>query len=158
MSSGNPDAFGLGIDAGGTATRWALADPSGRVLAQGSVAGLTALLMGSEAGRGQMAVTLRQLAGEVDTACSSVGSGQGAGGSVQRVLAGFTGYSEDAPLRARLEALIAAALGLPAGRVLALGDIALAYLDCFAPGAGYLVYAGTGSIAAYIVAGRKPLF
>jgi N-acetylglucosamine kinase-like BadF-type ATPase len=29
-------------------------------------------------------------------------------------------------------------------------DIEIAYLDSFKPGTGYLVYAGTGSIAAYI--------
>ena len=132
---------GLGIDAGGTATRWALADASGKVVASGSVGGLTALMMGSEAGRGQTTAVLGQLARDVVRA----------GGALpQRVLAGFTGYSDDPPLRARLESLIADALGLPHASARVVGDIALAYLDCFAPGAGYLVYAGTGSIAAYI--------
>ena len=132
---------GLGLDAGGTGTRWALSDAAGHVLAQGSVGGLTALMMGSEVGREQIGAVLRQLARDLRT-----------GGMPwpRRVVAGFTAYSEDPPLRARIEALVSSALNLPADRVCVCGDIALAYLDCFEPGAGYLVYAGTGSIAAYI--------
>ncbi len=139
-AASNLQVAGLGIDAGGTGTRWALADPAGQVLAQGSVAGLTALMMGSEAGRAQTAAVLRQLACEVAET----------GHVPQRVLAGFSGYSDDPPLRARMEALVAGSFGLPADQVRFVGDIALAYLDCFAPDAGYLVYAGTGSIAAHI--------
>ena len=134
-------AIGLGIDAGGTRTRWALADCAGRILGQGSVAGLTALMMGNDAGRAQVATVLRELARDVHA---------GATGMPERVLAGFTGYSNSAPVRAALETSIAAAFGLAAGRVRVVGDVALAYLDSFVPGAGYLVYAGTGSIAAYI--------
>ena len=137
-----PDGnIALGIDAGGTSTRWALADADGRVLAQGSVAGLTALMMGSETGRVSTGATASRLAQAVHAAGVGLPS---------RVLAGFTGYSGDAALRARLEALLAAALGLPEDRVLVASDIALACLDAFAPGGGYLVSAGTGSIAAYI--------
>jgi glucosamine kinase len=148
----SPQPLGLGIDAGGTATRWTLADRTGQILAQGSVDGLTALLMGTEAGRDRIADVLRQLLVDVGKACSSLRGGNPplAAGAVQGVLAGFTGYSDDAPLRARLEALISTALALPGARVRVMGDIALAYLDSFAPGAGYLVYAGTGSIAAII--------
>ena len=143
---------GLGIDAGGTSTRWAIADASGQRLAEGRAAGLTALMMGNEAGRVQTTAVLQHLARDV--ACAS-----GADGArlamPQRVLAGFTGYSDAPPLRAALEALIAGTFNLPEARVLVVGDIALAYLDCFAPGDGYLVYAGTGSIAAYIDAGGR---
>ncbi len=137
----NTSTLGLGIDAGGTRTSWALADAAGRVLAKGSVAGLTALMMGNDAGRVQTAAALRELARD------ALAAGPG---TPARVLAGFTGYSDAAPLRVRLEALIADAFGLPVERVRVVGDIALAYLDSFAPGEGFLVYAGTGSIAAYI--------
>ena len=44
-------ALGLGIDAGGTRTRWALADRAGAIVAEGEVAGLSALQMASDAGR-----------------------------------------------------------------------------------------------------------
>ena len=138
---------GLGIDAGGTSTRWAIADVAGQLLAQGRATGLTALMMGNEAGRVQTAAVLRQLAQDVAQVCDANGARLAV---PQRVLAGFTGYSDAPPVRAALEALIAGPLNLPAARVLVVGDIALAYLDCFAPGDGYLVYAGTGSIAAYI--------
>ncbi len=129
---------GLGLDVGGTATRWALVDGAGALLVEGRVAGLTALLLGHEAGRAELTDTLGQLAQDVQQAGTA---------SPVRVVAGFSGYSDDAVVRTRLEALVAAALSLDAGRVCVVSDIALAYLDCFAPGAGYLVYAGTGSIA-----------
>jgi glucosamine kinase len=41
----------LGIDAGGTRTRWALADAAGTILAEGEVAGLSALQTGNQDGR-----------------------------------------------------------------------------------------------------------
>lgn len=129
---------GLGLDVGGTATRWALADRQGGVLAQGSVAGMTALMMGSDAGRDTLRATLEGLAHSLRRAgCVATA----------RTVAGFSGYSEDAGLRLRLEALVARALQVDAGSVRVVSDITLAYLDCFAPGEGYLVYAGTGSIA-----------
>ena len=40
---GNP---GLGIDAGGTQTRWALADAAGAIVAEGAVDGMSATQMG----------------------------------------------------------------------------------------------------------------
>ena len=42
---------GLGIDAGGTRTRWALAGADGAIVAEGEVAGLSALQMASSEGR-----------------------------------------------------------------------------------------------------------
>jgi len=46
--------------------------------------------------------------------------------------------------------LLAEALGLSPAAVTVRSDIDIAYLASFAPGEGYLVYAGTGSIAAWI--------
>lgn len=43
--------LGLGIDAGGTQTRWALADAAGAIVAEGSVGGMSATQMHSAAGR-----------------------------------------------------------------------------------------------------------
>lgn len=136
-------SIGLGLDVGGTATRWALADGNGQVLADGSVGGLTALLLGSDAGRATLTATL----GQIRAALAARG-----GAPAQRVVAGFSGYSEDPAQRQRLEALVAQALGLTADRVRVVSDITLSFLDCFAPGAGCLVYAGTGSIALCIEA------
>ena len=46
--------------------------------------------------------------------------------------------------------MLADALGLAPASVSLRNDMEIACLDCFAPGEGYLVYAGTGSIAAYV--------
>lgn len=102
------------------------------------MAGLTALMVGSEAGRAQLQTTLEDLRNNLAL---------GGHGAPLRTVAGFSGYSDDAAQRQRLEALVAQALQLPGGTVAVVSDITLAYLDCFAPGEGYLVYAGTGSIA-----------
>ena len=42
---------GLGIDAGGTETRWALVSTAGEVVASGAVAGVTGLQMNTTVGR-----------------------------------------------------------------------------------------------------------
>jgi N-acetylglucosamine kinase-like BadF-type ATPase len=95
-------------------------------------------MLGTEAGRAELGLALE------DLRLSLVHGGFGV---PVRTVAGFSGYSDDIALRLRLEALVAHALQVPADTVRVLSDITLAYLDCFAPGAGCLVYAGTGSIA-----------
>lgn len=131
-----PDALGLGIDAGGTRTRWALASPSGELIAEGSVAGLSAVQLATRPGQQAVRDTFAQLAAEVLAV-----------GRPVQVHAGLTGYGgQDEPL----SGLIRTPLGLDAGAVSIVTDIEVAYLDVFKPGQGYLVYAGTGSIAAFI--------
>lgn len=136
MTTLQTDGLGLGIDAGGTQTRWALADRHGQIVADGVVAGLSALQMGSEAGRAALQTTLIALRDQVLMH-----------GRPQQVVAGLTGFSgEDAALKQTLARLLALA-----PQAVTLGnDIEIAYLASFAPGEGYLVYAGTGSIAAWI--------
>lgn len=137
MSAGN--FIGLGLDAGGTQTRWALADGGGAVLAEGSVEGMTGLLLNSEAGRVQLRAALVALAATVRSH-----------GQPAAVCAGFTGVDGTARMLAEM---IAAPLEISADAVAMKSDIEIAYLDLFAPGEGYVVYAGTGSIAAFIEAG-----
>ncbi len=127
---------GLGIDAGGTQTRWALADADGNLLAEGSVAGLSALQMGSHTGRDAVYAALAELARAVL-----------AHSRVQRVCAGLTGFGGDSEL---LQHVLAELLGLDDSAVVLRNDIEIAYLDNFQPGEGYLIYAGTGSIGAFI--------
>lgn len=127
---------GLGIDAGGTRTRWALAARDGKVLAEGEVAGLSALQMGSAAGRESVQANFERLAGEVFKH-----------GRPRRVRAGLTGFGGDGE---QLQRWLSEPLGLDASAVALCSDIEIAYLDSFAPGEGYLVYAGTGSIGAWI--------
>lgn len=136
MSAGIHPPLGLGIDAGGTRTRWALANESGEVVAYGSVGGLSALQMSTDAGRQRIRESLSELARDVLPA-----------GRPARAHAGMTGLSEGGDA---LRVMIAESLGLMADEVTLGSDIEIAYLDVFKPGEGYVVYAGTGCIAAFI--------
>jgi N-acetylglucosamine kinase-like BadF-type ATPase len=132
-----PDsALGLGIDAGGTQTRWALASPDGAIVAEGHAAGLSALQMGSAAGRQIVHATFAMLARAVLKH-----------GRPSRVRAGLTGFGGDGE---QLQRWLSELLGLGSRSIALCNDIEIAYLDSFAPGEGYLVYAGTGSIGAWI--------
>lgn len=128
--------LGLGIDAGGTQTRWALADAGGAIVAEGSVAGMSATQMGSTAGRDAVRGIFAMLATQVLAA-----------GAPARVCAGLTGFdgvgTQATQMLAEMLKLAPSAIGMR-------NDVEIAYLDSFAPGEGYLVYAGTGSIAAWI--------
>ena len=125
----------LGIDAGGTQTRWALLDSSGGIVSEGEVRGFSAT-QARGAGRSSVLEILEELA-----------RGVLASSRPERVHAGLTGFGGDAD---DLRALIAAPLGLEAAAVTVGSDIETTYFDCFAPGEGYVIYAGTGSVAAFI--------
>jgi len=128
--------LGLGIDAGGTQTRWALADAEGAIVAEGAVAGMSATQMGNTSGRDAVRGIFSMLATQV----LAVGKPQG-------VCAGLTGFDGLATLPAQW---LAELLQVAPSAVTLRNDVEIAYLDSFAPGEGYLVYAGTGSIAAWI--------
>ncbi|WP_230504493.1 BadF/BadG/BcrA/BcrD ATPase family protein [Janthinobacterium sp. FW305-128] len=128
--------LGLGIDAGGTQTRWALATGDGTIVADGAVEGLSALQMGSDAGRAAVHATFATLCKQVLAV-----------GQPRAVVAGLTGFGGDDVVLAQT---LASLLALDAADVSLGNDIEIAYRDSFEPGEGYLVYAGTGSIAAWI--------
>ena len=128
--------IGLGIDAGGTQTRWALATASGEIVGSGQVNGITALQMGSEAGRVHIQQAIAAIARELPQARRP-----------EAVCAGITGYTENGD---SIRAIIAAALALDPASVALRSDIEIVCLDLFALGEGYVVYAGTGTIAAFI--------
>ncbi|OEZ91821.1 BadF/BadG/BcrA/BcrD ATPase family protein [Janthinobacterium sp. HH106] len=128
--------LGLGIDAGGTQTRWALATGDGTIVADGAVEGLSALQMSSDAGRAAVHATFAILCKQVLAV-----------GQPRAVVAGLTGFGGDDVVLAKM---LSALLALNAGDVSIGNDIDIAYRDSFEPGEGYLVYAGTGSIAAWI--------
>jgi glucosamine kinase len=128
--------LGLGLDAGGTRTRWALAKADGDVIAEGSVGGLTALQLASNDGRAKIRETVAEIAKNVLMH-----------GQPHSICAGVTG------LDARDEtlcALLAEPFNMSSAAVSVRSDIEIAYRDLFQPGEGYVVYAGTGSIAAFI--------
>jgi glucosamine kinase len=128
--------LGLGIDAGGTRTRWALADRAGAIVAEGEVAGLSALQMNSDAGRTDLHKRFAHLASVVR-----------AQGHPAAIRAGLTGFGGDG---AQLQLWLSTLFDIPASRITLCNDIEIAYAACFQPGEGYLVYAGTGSIGAWI--------
>jgi glucosamine kinase len=133
--------WGLGIDAGGTQTRWCLMNASGEIVSHGQVRGLSALLLSSESGTALLSNSLI----EIERAVSEVLSkGNRRGLSIH---AGFTGVDGSS---APLHRLLADAFELSASQVAVSGDIEIAHAAAFSPGEGYLVYAGTGSIAAFV--------
>jgi glucosamine kinase len=131
------NALALGIDAGGTTTRWALAR-SGSIVESGETPGFSALQADTAGGRLTLLPALAALAEAVLTF-----------GRPEAVCGGLTGLVGE---HAALRDFIATPLGIAAEQVRLHSDIEVAYLDVFAPAAGYLIYAGTGSIAAMVEA------
>ena len=125
--------LGLGIDAGGTQTRWALAAAPGEIVAEGAVRGMSAFQVGA--------------GDHVREAIAELAAAVLAHGRPARVHAGVTGFGEDTEA---LGKLIATPLDLDPDAVTLASDMEIAYLDLFAPGEGYVVYAGTGSVAAFV--------
>nr|WP_308937248.1 ATPase [Duganella sp. 1411] len=115
-----------------------MADAAGTIVAEGGVGGMSALQMASDAGRDAVRGILTLLAAQALAA-----------GRPVAVCAGLTGFDGSAALPAQW---LAELLGVAPAAVTVRNDIEIAYLDSFAPGEGYLVYAGTGSIAAWIAA------
>ena len=132
--------LGLGLDAGGTQTRWALAR-SGELLAEGFVGGLSGMQLASAVGLAELRANLRTLA----TALAPFGT-------VGAVHAGITGLPDsDLPGIAAMKQLLAQALAIEPRVMQCRSDIHLAWHTAFSSnGAGYLVYAGTGSMAAFV--------
>jgi len=127
--------FALGIDAGGTQTRWALVDSSGRITGEGAVRGFSAT-QAHGPDRPSVAAILEELGRSVLEI-----------GRPERTHAGLSGFGGDGDA---LRALIAAPLGLDPAAVTIGSDIETMYFDMFSPGEGYVIYAGTGSVAAYL--------
>lgn len=130
--------LGLGLDVGGTTTRWALAAAQGPVVLEGQAPGFSGLQLATDAGRGVIAAVLAGIA----RSC------QEAGQVPQGICAGVTGFDGDQP--GPLRDALAQAFGVPGSAVLPYNDIELACRTAFAPGGGILVYAGTGSVAAHL--------
>ena len=87
--------LGLGIDAGGTATRWRLADANGACVAQGTVAPLTGHLFSAAAEERARQIVL-------DMAQAVLKTGRPLG-----IIAGITGLTRDTPAEATMRALFA---------------------------------------------------
>ncbi len=137
----------IGLDAGGTATRWSAVNAHGEPVADGAVPGFSGLHLSQPDKLEQLPLTLQALATELAPY-----------GQPRAAYAGVTGISEpQGPQAQALSQLIATALGLPPVRVACHSDMDVAYRAAFPASdttseGGYLVYAGTGSIATYLQA------
>jgi N-acetylglucosamine kinase-like BadF-type ATPase len=140
--------LGLGLDAGGTATRWALADAAGALHAEGTLAPISGhQWMHGEAGQ----VAVRAVLAEAGQQAHVMAPGRTIGGAC----AGITGLADDQ--QAEVGAALAAACGIGPGAARVCNDIELACRAAFAPGEGLVVYAGTGSVAAHLAADGRTL-
>jgi glucosamine kinase len=140
--SGLPrSALAIGIDAGGTQTRWCVMDAAKNIVAEGAACGLSALMLNNTEGMQELTDSLRAIAAHIATSVPI------ADATRTSLHAGFTGVDG---VSTALQTTIAQAFKLPATRVSVSGDVEIAYRAVFEPGEGYLIYAGTGSIAAYI--------
>lgn len=131
---------GLGIDAGGSATRWALCNASGVIVGTGEVPAASGHLYTAEerARFERMAAALRAAIGTAE---------------VGRVVAGITGIAAATPEAALAASILAGSLCIDEQRVRIDDDMWIAYHAAFNPGQGHLVYCGTGSIGVHIAAG-----
>lgn len=122
---------------GGTATRWAVQDAAGALIASGQAAGASAVP--DPATRAAYGAVLRQIAQTVLAAHS---------GMLRGAVLGATGAGMD-PDRGLIDAT-AAALGVPETSMTVLNDMVLAWHAAYPQGnpskRGHLVAAGTGSV------------
>ena len=131
--------IGLGIDSGGTSCRWALFDgASGAVLGEGKSAPIPGHVYTPET-KAKAALAIEELAAAV------LRAGKPAG-----VLAGMTGVDNLSDSSRHFCAAFARAFGADPARVSVVSDVDIAYRANFAPGEGYLVYAGTGAVGAFM--------
>ncbi|AWM85817.1 N-acetylglucosamine kinase [Microvirga sp. 17 mud 1-3] len=137
--------LGLGIDAGGTATRWRLVDREGTCLAQGSVEPLTGHLFSTAAEE-----RAKRISSELAQAVTQTGRPAG-------IVAGITGLTRDTRAEAVMRGILAEAFDLPSARIFVAEDMWIAYLSYFALGEGILVYGGTGSIGYYLSSDKQAI-
>jgi glucosamine kinase len=133
----------LGLDGGGTATRWALRAADGTIVARGAGEGVSGHLFTAEA----MSTARARLAAILVEARAAAGVRPLAG-----VGGGITGLGRDTPVAAALAAAIADLAAVPVAAVLLMGDVEVAFHAAFRPGEGHLVYAGTGSVGCHVAA------
>ena len=123
----------LGIDGGGSGTKWATFGPDGQPLRQGRLEALTGHLFTDE-DRAAARALLGRLAKVVQVDSPHLGA----------VVAGISGLQQEADVW--FQNALADLVGLQTELVRVTDDVTLAYAAQFSPGEGVLVYAGTGSI------------
>ena len=122
----------LGIDAGGSSTKWVVADDAGQILKAGRVAPLSGHLYEADS-RARALAVLGMLRSSVSSFAPSV------------ALAGVTGLTKGSEQAKWLKHQILHAFSVD--RCAVIGDMDLAYRAHYQPGEGIVLCAGTGSIA-----------
>lgn len=130
--------IGLGIDAGGSSTRWLLLDNSGAEVGRGETLPITGHLF-SPGDRESNLSRLTELLRNVQIVASP-----------DAIVAGITGAHSGTGAAALLRDTVTRALQLEPGSVRVTNDMDIAYASVFAPGEGVLVYAGTGSVGYHV--------
>jgi glucosamine kinase len=128
----------LGLDVGGSSTRWTLIDDYGHVNASGQSVGFSA---------GSSIVDVIASASKVFAEIKQHFD------VVQSVAAGITGLSRGSETAASLARMLADVFST--SDVSVMSDIELQCRSHFAPGRGILVYSGTGSIAGHMSSGGR---
>ena len=124
---------GLGIDAGGSSSRWLLLSSSGTVLAQGQTGPLTGHIFSDNDAQ------LARFSG-VLAAARAVHP-------PDALVAGITGLHPGTVAVNLLTRAVKDVLGLTPECTVLANDMHVAFRGAFGPGEGILVYAGTGSVA-----------
>ena len=134
-----PDAgLGLGIETGGTGSRWCLSAASGAILARGEIEPMTGHVF-TQSERERVSGIFKRLTTELD------GVGRPAA-----IVAGVTGLGPESAVRAVFSAMLASAFGCSEAQILVVDDMWLGYRARFQPGEGIIVYSGTGSIGYHL--------
>ncbi len=123
----------LGLDVGGSATRWTLVDARGDIQSSGEVPGFSAGI---------------ELSTVLASAQSSFAQIRGQFSGVSSVAAGITGLSRGSETASHIAHLIADIFAVRDVNVMS--DIELQHRAHFKPGQGIVVYCGTGSIAGHV--------
>ena len=130
--------IGLGLDTGGSSSRWLLLDEQGHEVGSGSAPPITGHIF-TEEGRAENLGRLQKVLQTVIEIAQP-----------DAVVGGITGLHKDTPAAATLQREIYRALELEPEQVRLDNDMSVAYASVLGPGEGVLVYAGTGSIAYHV--------
>ncbi len=133
-----PPKVGLGVDAGGSSTRWLLLDSSGTEVGRGEMPPITGHLFTAQ-DRESNLTRFTELLRDVHEIVVP-----------DAVIAGITGAHPGTGAAALLRDTVIRTFGLKPKCVRITNDMDIAYASVFAPGEGVLVYAGTGSVGYHV--------
>jgi N-acetylglucosamine kinase-like BadF-type ATPase len=130
--------LGLGLESGGTGTRWCLANADGATIGEGIVAPVNGHIF-TEADRQRAAAVVAALRAAVMPL-----------GRPSAILAGITGFGHSRGSADALRGMLATAFGIDPAAIGLSDDMWLTYRTVFEPGEGIVVSAGTGCFAYHL--------